>query len=156
MSKGNSGLFVGTSGHNNISKSQEKTELLETTASVWNHIKPTQENYNGTLLPKSFEVDVPVTKDTPSGKLWTHGNSTEHMYEAISSVNNDPMLRNSNPNLYTQFILYDYYKSVGKAVEKGVNYGKMIISGDWEFVFSKPRGENKYPVVKHAKFTGLL
>ncbi len=100
-------------------------------------------------------MDVPITKDTPSGKLWTHGNSTEHMYEAISSAKNNPMLKNSNPNLYTQFILYDYYKSVGKAVKNGVNYDKTITSGNWEFIFAKPRKGYYYPVVKHAKFIGL-
>jgi hypothetical protein len=155
MSKGISGLFKDTIGHINAYIDPIYTQPPETTAVVWKHIKSTQEDYNGTILPKSFEIDVPVTKDTPDGKLWTHGNSTEHMYEAISSVNDNPMLKNSNPNLYTQFILYDYYKSVGNAVKNGVNYGKTITYGKWEFIFAKPRNEKNYPVVKHAKFIGL-
>ena len=105
--------------------------------------------------PKSFEIDVPVTKDTPDGKLWTHGNSTEHMYEAITSAKDYPNLKNSNPHLYTQFILYEYYKSVGKAVNTGINYDKIITIGNWEFIIAKPRAGYKYPVVKHANFIGL-
>ena len=77
------------------------------------------------------------------------------MYEAISSAKDNPILKNSNPNLYTQFILYDYYKSVGDAVRNGVNYGKIVNNGNWAFIFAKPRNGNKYPVVKHAEFTGL-
>ena len=155
MSKGNSNLFKGTSGHKVISHPPEYTPPPETTAVVWKHIKSTQENYNGTILPKSFEIDVPVTKDTPDGKLWTHGNSTEHMYEAITSVKDYPNLKNSNPHLYTQFILYEYYKSVGKAVNNGINYDKIITIGSWEFIIAKPRAGYKYPVVKHANFIGL-
>ena len=76
MSKGYSGLFHGTSG-NNISNA---LSAITNTSEVWNHITSTAENYSGTVIPKSFEIN------TPAGKMWTHGNATEHMYEAVTSI----------------------------------------------------------------------
>jgi len=160
MSKGNSGLFSGTSGSQaSFIHRLERVLAIpknESTATVWNHVKATQENYSGTVIPKSFEVDVPITSATPDGKLWTHGNATEHMYEAVTSIKKQaPSIINSNPNLYSQFILYDYYKSLGKAVDKGTKHGSTVTVGNWEFIIVKPREGQKYPVVKHALFTGL-
>ena len=62
-------------------------EIDEPTATVWWHISPTQPDYPGTKIPRSFEVS------TPSESFWTHGNATEHMYDAVSSLKNDPMLK---------------------------------------------------------------
>ena len=161
MGTGNHGGFGNTYGSRenekrNADEGVRKRNIEnETTATVWRHIKATAENYLGTSLPKSFSMDVPITKDNPSGKMWSHGNATEHMYEAISSSNEYPNIKSSNPDLYTQFILYDYYISVSNAVKNGVNYEKKVTSGNWEFVFSSPREKQKYPVIKHAKFKGL-
>lgn len=66
-----------------------------------------------------------------------------------------PMRIVSNPDLYTQFILCDYYKSLGSAVSKGVKYSGTVTAGSWEFAFAKPRSGAKYPVVKHALFKSL-
>lgn len=136
MSKGLSGLV--------------KVATIGNTSVVWSHITATQNDYPGTELPKSFNID------TPQGKIWTHGNATEHMYEAISSLKKSaPTMVNSNPKLYTQFILYDYWKSLGKAVKSGIEYNKKITVGRWEFILSKPRKAGDNPVVKHAQFKGL-
>lgn len=156
MSKPASGLFRGTAG-DTVSTLQHILALRgdEPTAVVWAHIKQTQPNYSGTLLPRSFEIDVPLTKETPDGKMWTHGNATEHIYEALTSIKEDPRLKGSNPSLYTQFILYDYYKTLGSAVSKGLDYAKTVRIGNWEFAFAKARSGASYPVVKHALFTGI-
>jgi hypothetical protein len=159
MSKGNSGFFVGTKGaENHFARNLERLfdNTDEPTAVVWHHLKSTAENYDGTVIPRSFEIDVPKTALSPNGKLWTHGNATEHMYEAASSIKAQaPRIVNSNPNLYSQFILYDYYKSLGRAIKKGLPYGTRITAGNWEFIIVKSRDGDKYPVVKHALFSGL-
>ena len=149
--KSNSGLFLGTAGSKLANLLNQFKQYIkdETTAIVWQHIKSTDSNYPGTEIPKSFTID------TPSGKMWTHGNATEHMYEALSSSNLYPLMKSSNPRLYAQFILYDYYKNLGKAVTNGIKYEVKIQKGSWEFIFSKPRSKDKFPVVKHAKFTGF-
>lgn len=137
----------------------EKTNMLsvieESTASVWQHLSSTQDTYNNTCIPKSFEIDVPISQYTPNGKMWTHGNATEHMVEAVNSVKNNPRLKNSNPKLYSQFILYDYYRTLENSVRKGIKFERVVKEGKWEFIFAKPRKGNKYPVVKHAVFSGI-
>lgn len=142
MSKGYSGLFKGTSGIN--------AQEIWNTSIVWKHIDVTQENYGGTFLPRSFNID------TPQGKMWTHGNATKHMHEAILSLKDDPKLKNSSPKLYTQFILFDYWKSLGAAVNSGIEYKKKVYLGKWEFIFSEPRRPGDNPVIKHARFKELL
>ena len=160
MNHSNSGLAHGTNGSPQLTlengemaaKAKEIEERIfdETTAAVWDYIKATQENYGGTVIPKSFTIR------TPQGDMWTHGNATEHMYETlISTKNKPPALKNSHPNLYAQFILYDYYQSLAKAVSSGITYEKIITSNSWEFIFSKPREKGKNPVVKHAQFRGI-
>lgn len=138
MSKSISGHFSGTTGYNYLD-----------TSTVWSHVIATQDNYAGTDLPKSFIID------TSRGQIWTHANATKHMHEAIISLKDDPKLKSSNPKLYTQFVLYDYWKSLDATVKNGINYNKKVESGNWEFIFSKPRKPRLAPVVKHAKFTGL-
>ncbi len=119
------------------------------TSIVWENIHATQGNYGGTDLPRSFNIN------TPQGPMWTHNNATKHMHEAILSLKDNPKLKDTHPKLYTQFILYDYWRSLGTSVKKGVKYGKKRSSGNWEFIFSKPRKQDNNPVVIHAKFTGL-
>lgn len=150
MSKSGSGLFRDT-----IGSIAQELSFDEPTAVVWNHITATQDVYNGTKIPRSFEIDVPKTAMTPDGKMWTHGNATEHMYEAMISIKDNPRLKGSNPNLYTQFVLYDYYKSLGRAISAGVSYKRTTKVGNWEFAFGPARKGQKYPVVKHALFTGI-
>lgn len=87
--------------------------------------------------------------------MWTHNNATKHMYETILSIKDSPVLKNRDPKLYSQFILYDYWKSLGKAVKNWIVYNEMIYAGRWEFMFAKPRNNDSNPVIKHAKFTGL-
>lgn len=146
MCKGSSGLFKGTK--------ELKAALDESTSIVWNHLTPTAENYDGTILPRSFVMDVPITSNTPEGKIWTHGNATKHMRELIQSIKSNINLKNSDPFLYTQLILYDYYKSLENVVRSGLHDKNIIQEGNWEFRFSK-RNNDKYPVVKHALFKGF-
>ena len=83
MSKTISGYFVDTYGF----------RLCYNTSIVWFYIKSTQDVYAGTDLPRSFNIDV------PNGQMWTHGNATKHMHEAILSLKEDPKLKDSNPKL---------------------------------------------------------
>lgn len=150
MSKIDSGLFEGTVGESNRNLHELfSVDSQKSTAEVWEHIGNPGSKYSGTNLPKYFEID------TPQGKMWTHPNATKHMHETLISTKNNPKLKNSNPNLFTQFILYDYYKSLGGAVNKQIKYNRIVNKGNWEFKFAKPRNGGKYPVVIHAKFTGL-
>lgn len=130
MSKGNSGLFKGTS---------------RSTAHVWNDITATQNNYTNTVLPVSFSIQTTV------GNYWVHGNATKHMYEELSSGRGSHA---QDPGLYTQLMLADFQASVNKAISSGIKYGKTVREGNWELNIVKPRKGRKYPVIKHARFIG--
>ena len=119
------------------------------TGTVWDNIKATQDVYPNTNIPKSFEVDV------NGQKMWVHGNATEHIYEDVykgmASGNGTAF---TNPNLYTQELMNDFYGSLEQATKSGITYGEKINSGNWEFIFAKPRQEGQLPVIKHSMFNG--
>jgi len=149
MSKPRSGLYSGTIGVAVDNKATVEVGVHEnSTAAVWQHIEATQACYPGTELPRSFVMDV------PGGKIWTHGNATKHMWEAIVSIKNLPAIKGSNPSLYTQFILYDYRETLVEASKMKIKQNELVRIGNWELMFSKS-ARDKYPVVKHAVFLGL-
>ena len=149
MSKSLSGHFNGTGGGSSYGLSSLfGITPDEPTATVWYHIEATQPNYPGTEIPRSFIVD------TPNGKFWTHGNATEHMYEAVASIKDAPLLKGTNPRLYAQFILYDYRKALTAATRDGIRFNTVINSGHWGFKFSKS-AKDRHTVVIHALFRGL-
>jgi hypothetical protein len=147
MSKSGSGLFTGTFGDKEIT---EKTHQLidENTAEVWNHITVTQPSDISLPIPKSFILS------TKSGKYWVNPNGTKHIIDELTSSKTRHQLKQANPNLYSQFLLFDYYKSVNRISSRKILYGEKIVSGNWEFIFAEARNGGKYPVIKHAQFTG--
>lgn len=149
MSKSLSGHFHGTGGAAGSGLGRYLgIDPDEPTATVWWHIEPTQPNYPGTEIPRSFIVN------TPNGKFWTHGNATKHMKEVVLSVKDTPLLKGTNPKLYAQFILYDYRKSLTAATRHGISLNAFIRKGHWEFKFSKS-AKDKHTVVVHALFKGF-
>ena len=124
---------------------------------IWDNIIATQPNYPNTNIPRSFEVAV------NEQRMWVHGNATEHIYEDViskMSIKNKTTYVNgsgtayTNPNLYTQELISDFYGSLEKATIGNIKYEEIIIQGNWEFIFSKPRKKGQLPVVKHAQFNG--
>ncbi len=108
---------------------------------VWDNIKITQPMYDGTKIPKSFEL-------TASGeKFWVHPNGTKHMVEYITK---DPMSHGMPIN--SQTLLSSFQNSVSDAVKQGVKYDEIMNAGNWELIFSKPRGDGLLPVIKHAVY----
>lgn len=150
MSKASSGLFTNTLGYASETLSLEAgIRPLHSTAEIWNHIEATDASYPGTPIPKSFVVN------TPGGNFWAHPNGTKHMEEALNSIKELPALKNTNPSLFSQFILYDFRQAVIAAtMPRMPTMGKVVRSGHWELVFNK-RPSDKYPVVMHAQFLGL-
>ena len=105
---------------------------------VWDNIKITQTMYDGTKIPKSFELIA-------SGeKFWVHPNGTKHMVEYITR---DPISHGMPIN--SQTLLSSFQNSVSGAVKKGIKYDEIMNIGNWELIFSKPRGDGLLPVIKH-------
>ena len=119
------------------------------TGTVWDNIKATQDNYPNTNIPRSFEVEV------NGQKMWVHGNATEHIYENVcAKIMLGESTAYTNPNLYTQELMSDFYGSLEQATASGIKYGELISAGNWEFIFVAPRQEGLLPVIKHAQFNG--
>lgn len=114
------------------------------TGTVWDNITATQENYPQTKVPRSFEVDV------NGQKMWVHGNATEHIYDEVKGFYNGGKTAYTNPDLYTQELMNDFYYSLKQAAASGIKYGEKIVQGNWEFIFAEPRIEGLFPVVKHS------
>ena len=142
------GLVFGKTVGSTAGYPKDGVGLGEPTAKVWAHIKPTQENYVGTEIPRSFLVK------TPTGTFWTHGNATKHMNEIVTSAMRKQRLAQANPKLLSQFVLYDYRKSLIDATKNGVVLNKNIRTNHWDFRFSKRKGD-KDTVVIHALFSGF-
>lgn len=107
---------------------------------VWDSIKATQPVYEGTQIPKSFEMVV------GNQKFWVHPNASEHMFEYVTR-----RLTHSI-NINSQEIMTSFQGAVNKAVMQGIKYEERITIGNWEFIFSAPRGEGLLPVIKHAQY----
>lgn len=115
------------------------------TGTVWDLIKPTQPEYPGTKIPKSFEIKVNTQK------LWVHGNATEHIFEDVVKSIKNPSI---DDNLYSQILLSDFHGSLNIATQNGVKYNEIIKVGHWDFKFAPPREPGQLPVVTHAQFNG--
>lgn len=132
-----------------VEKEAGQVEGGTPTGTVWDNIKATQDNYPNTNVPKSFEVEV------NGQKMWVHGNATEHMYEDVyAKITAGEGTAYTNPNLYTQELMSDFYGSLEQATVSGIQYGELISAGNWEFIFAAPRQEGLLPVIKHAQFNG--
>ncbi|MEW9676882.1 LXG domain-containing protein [Lentibacillus sp. L22] len=110
-------------------------------ATVWGDIKITQPLYKGTKIPKSFELTV------DGDKFWVHPNGTKHMVEYITK---DEATHGMPIN--SQTLLSSFQNSVKTVNKNGIVYDELINVGDWELIFSKPRGDKLQPVIKHAVY----
>ena len=117
---------------------------------VWDSIKATQPNIEGTLIPKSFEISA------KGSKYWVHPNASKHMAELLKSkgvYNSTPKLNdNAQFNLNNQIILTNFHIAIEDATLKGFEYDKIINIGRWELIFSKSRTTDGLDVIKHALF----
>ena len=113
------------------------------TGTVWDSVKATQPLYEGTAIPRSFELA------TGNGKVWVHGNATEHMAEYATSMLN----RGVSPsmvNMGTQAQMTSLQSAVNAATANGVQYGKLLNVGGWELKFGAPQQAGQLPALIHA------
>ncbi len=120
------------------------------TAAVWKAIKGTQPVYEGTLIPKSFELTA------GSKKLWVAPNATDHFRELVQGYVKS---RGSTQNAekYTQFLMADFKNSVDQALRQvkipnspGMPRQQIRI-GNWDLVIGPPRQSGQLPVILHAQ-----
>ncbi|SKB09670.1 hypothetical protein SAMN02745166_05171, partial [Prosthecobacter debontii] len=113
------------------------------TGTVWDSIKATQPLYEGTVVPRSFELV------TGNGKVWVHGNATEHMAEYATAMLNRGV-SSSMVNMGTQAQMTSLQSAVNAATTNGVPYGKLLNVGSWELKFGAPQQAGQLPALIHA------
>lgn len=115
---------------------------------VWNSIKATQPLYEGTSIPRSFEIAV-----SNGEKFWIHGNASEHLPEKILGYIRS---RGSSQGaeLYTQLLLEDLRGAISQAADQGIQYGQLVRTGKWELIFNPPLEPGQLPTVFHARPIG--
>jgi hypothetical protein len=110
---------------------------------VWGSIKATQPVYQGTVIPRSFELS------TGAGRFWVAGNATEHMAEMAKGMAG----RMASPNLInltSQVQLSSLKAAVTAASRQGIVYGQAVRIGGWELTFAAPRQAGQLPALIHA------
>ncbi|WP_162921804.1 hypothetical protein [Listeria costaricensis] len=114
-----------------------KTKIAGT---VWDDIKATQPNIEGTQIPKSFELSV------DGKKYWVNPNGTKHMAEYSTRT------LSHGQKMTEQQLLTSLKGAVGEAAISGYKYNIPVRAGNWELIFSPPRQKGQLPVVKHALY----
>jgi hypothetical protein len=109
---------------------------------VWSSIKATQPVYQGTVIPRSFEIT------TGAGKFWVHGNGTKHLAEYANAMLSRRVSQNL-VNLASQVQLSSLKAAMAAASKQGIVYMQPMRVGGWELIFSK-LPTDKLPVLKHA------
>lgn len=114
---------------------------------VWNAIRPTQPNYPGLNLPKSFEITL-----TNGRKVWVHGNATKH----IAEYSNSKAINGTSEfvNLITQQQLNSFESAVNNATKNNIRYNERITVDGWQLEFKPPRAAGELPTITHARYIG--
>jgi RHS repeat-associated protein len=114
---------------------------------VWDDIKPTQPNYLGTDLPRSFEMQAGNTR------VWVHGNVTEHMAEYLQGRASRDLVGRAQLGLATQVQMRSLQSAVEMATRGGVPLGRKLDVGGWELKFSQ-RPSDPLPALVHGLYVG--
>jgi hypothetical protein len=115
---------------------------------VWARIRATQPVYEGTPIPRSFELE------TAYGRVWVHGRATRHIAEEVQRMLQEG-IRPDIVNLAAQARLTSLYVAVEQAIqERGIRYFTRMVVNGWELEFRPPRIPGGLPEITHARYTG--
>ena len=109
-------------------------------------VVPTQAPYEGTIIPRSFELRG------STGSVWVHPNATKHLAEYANGM----LERGVNPELAhlgTTADMQSLRGAVEAATASGVPYGRIVNYGGWELKFGPARKAGGLPALIHARRT---
>ena len=110
---------------------------------VWAGIKATQPVWEGTVVPRSFQMA------TEAGQVWVHGNATKHLAEYATSM----LAKGVSSELVkvaTQAQLSSLQAAVSQVLAAGVKYNQIIQIAGWELKFGAPTKAGQLPALIHA------
>ena len=111
---------------------------------VWGRVKPTQEVWPETEIPRSFQLT------TQNGqRVWVHGNATEHLAERVVGANG-PSMRIELGRIVQQSQLTSLEAAVSAAIKNGIPFNQPIRVGGWELIFRPGRNAGDLPALVHA------
>jgi RHS repeat-associated protein len=111
---------------------------------VWGSIKATQPVWEGTVIPRSFEMLA------GGRQVWVHPNATEHMAEYAAGMLNRGVSAEAVA-VRSQAQLTSLQEAVKQATVRGMPQSNVIINfAGWELQFSR-NAIDKLPVLKHAR-----
>ncbi len=113
------------------------------TGTIWDNVYPTQPNYPGAVIPRSFELRL-----ANGERIWISGNASEHLaeYARATAANMLP----GTVRLATQQQLESLQSVLHTAMQNGVPYNQLIRIGRWEIKIAPPRRPGQLPSVIHA------
>jgi hypothetical protein len=112
-------------------------------ARVFASITPTQPNWQGTIIPRSF------TLATPNGAIWVSGNVTEHIAELATGMMNRGVAMQW-VNMASELELSSLQQAITEATANGVPYGTTAAANGWELGFAQAAGPGQFPRLIHA------
>ena len=137
--------FIG----NAVASRVGKRYNAESRHTIWSFIKQTQESREGTIIPKSFELQA------GDYKYWVASNATKHMHEySTRHLYATPVDSSISPtqSMTEQILLSSFKSAVEEASKIGYTFEVPIKIGNWELIFSPAREEGLLTVIKHAVY----
>lgn len=114
------------------------------TGTIYDSIHATQNVYEGTSIPKSFNINV------GESQLWVHPNATKHMNEYVTK--NNQHIGTFTASVSSQAMLSEFGSALNLAISKNnIRTDKIITGGNWGFKFTEPKAEGLNYVVIHAR-----
>lgn len=110
---------------------------------VWAGIRATQPVWEGTVVPRSFQLA------TEAGQVWVHGNATKHLAEYATSM----LAKGVSSELVkvaTQAQLSSLQAAVSQVLATGIKYNQIIEIAGWELKFGAPTKAGQLPALIHA------
>ncbi len=112
---------------------------------IWNFVNATQEVWEGTKIPQSFELT------TQAGvKIWVHPNGSKHIRDFVLGKAVRPEMRSAQ----TAVELASLWKAVSIAARNGIKFDEMIVVAGWELKFGPPK-TGPLPALFHARYVGF-
>ncbi|MBV9169919.1 MAG: hypothetical protein JOZ81_07525 [Chloroflexi bacterium] len=107
-------------------------------ATVWDHIQPTDANWPATKIPRSFNVEV--------GGTYFHvtPNATEHIKDYVAST------PSATAPVESQIELANLRAVLAKAQAQKIKYDQLVVIDGWEIKIGPPR-TGPYPTVYHFR-----
>jgi hypothetical protein len=106
-------------------------------------ITPTQPNWPGTIIPRSF------TLNTPNGVIWVSGNVTEHIAELANGMMKRQVAMQW-VDMASELELSSLQQAITEATANGVPYGTTATAHGWELGFAPATGPGQFPRLIHA------